>query len=205
LLQVPAPDESAGDTFRVTRSKGTDLMRSHGRLIAAGALSVLAAGILIGSQQPVLKSISSVVRESRSGGQNASDEEKIRAVLRRFVASWNANDAEQAALVYTDPHFDVNATPQEETRRTTIEKFRRYYEEFDTSVDVTSDEIIILGDYAVQRGQFTLTSTPRVGGDTEVITRRYIEVLTKGASGDWSVYWGIDGPPASRADPASNP
>lgn len=127
-----------------------------------------------------------------------SDEEKIRAVLERFADSWNRNDANQAALVYTDPHFDVNATPQKESRQATVEKFARYYREFVTSISVTSDEAMILGDYAVQRGQFTLTSTPRAGGATDVITKRYIEVLRKDSSGNWAVYWGIDGPLAGR-------
>jgi ketosteroid isomerase-like protein len=122
-----------------------------------------------------------------------SDEGKIRELLEQFVESWNANDAEHAALVYTDPHFDVNATPQEELRQTTVEKFARYFSDFDTKISVTSDEIIILGDYALQRGQFTLTSSPKSGGDSEVIKRRYIEVLRKDNSGNWSVYWGIDG------------
>lgn len=130
-----------------------------------------------------------------------SDEQEIRAVLDRFVESWNAHDAEQAALVYTDPHFDVNATPQEERRQTTIEKFTEYYNEFDTSISVTSDEILVFGNHAVQRGEFVLTSTPRKGGETEVVTRRYVEVLRKDAAGHWAVYWGIDGPLAGQADP----
>lgn len=125
------------------------------------------------------------------------DEQKIRAVLTRFVESWNAQDAEQAVLVYTDPHIDVNATPQQERRQDTIRKFRQYFDRFDTTVDVTSDEIVIFGDYAVQRGEYTLISTPKSGGDTEVIKKRYVELLRKGESGDWLVYWGID---ASLAD-----
>jgi len=129
-----------------------------------------------------------------------SEEVKIRSVLERFVKSWNENDAEQAALVYTDPHFDINATPQKETRRTTVEKFARYYRDFNTTISVTSDEILVFGEFAAQRGQFDLMSTPRNGGATELISRRYIEVLRKDPSGNWAVYWGIDGPPALGAE-----
>lgn len=128
----------------------------------------------------------------RAEVSEVSDEEKILAVLERFVASWNANDAEQAVKVYTDPHFDVNATPQEESREATIEKYRRYYDEFDTTISVSSDDIIVFGNYAVQRGEYILTSTHRAGGETEALTRRYVEVLRKDESGDWFVHWGID-------------
>lgn len=121
-----------------------------------------------------------------------SDEEKILAVLERFVASWNAHDAEEAVKVYTDPHFDVNATPQEESRKTTTEKYQRYYDEFDTGISVSSDDIIVFGGFAMQRGEFTLTSTPKAGGATESLTKRYVEVLRRNEFGDWFVYWGID-------------
>jgi len=180
-------------------------MRSYIQLISAGILIGLVAGIFIGSQLDVLKRSPSGIQVTRSNEYDVSEEDKIRAVLNRFVDSWNANDAARAALVYTDPHFDVNATPQEEMRQTTVEKFARYYSDFDTTISVTSDEIIILGDYALQRGQFTLTSSPKSDGDTEVIERRYIEVLKKDTSGNWSVYWGIDGELAGVVSSESAP
>jgi uncharacterized protein (TIGR02246 family) len=138
-----------------------------------------------------------------SGGDmaNNSDQNEIRAVLERFVEAWNAMDAERAALVYTDLHFDVNATPQEETRQATVEKFEQYYRQFETQISVTSDEVIVLGDYAVQRGEFILKSTPRTGGASTAARRRYVEVLKKDAKGDWAVYWGIDGPLAGAPSP----
>jgi ketosteroid isomerase-like protein len=66
---------------------------------------------------------------------------------------------------------------------------------------VTSDEVIVLGDYAVQRGEFILKSTPRTGGAITEARRRYVEVLKKDAQGDWAVYWGIDGPLAGAPSP----
>ncbi len=153
------------------------------------------AGVILGAG---LESRYNFFGEAAQEEEIMTDEQKIKQVLENFVAAWNANDADQAALVYTDPHFDVNATPQEERRQDTAEKFRKYYEAFETSIEVTSDEIIVFGDQAVQRGEFILTSTPRAGGEREIYTRRYIEVLKKDAKGNWAVYWGIDGPPAGQ-------
>jgi ketosteroid isomerase-like protein len=143
-----------------------------------------------------------------NSGQAASEEdatmgdkEKILAILARFVEAWNANDAERAVLVYSDPHFDINASPQREDRATTEEKFREYFANYETQIDVSSEEILLLGEMAVQRGEFVLTSTPRDGGDTEVLTRRYMELLTRDPSGNWSVFWAMDGPLAATASP----
>ena len=174
------------------------------RFVLVGLFIAQAAAQSVASAADVPDRAMNEPDEAEREATEMSDEQQIRAVLDRFVESWNAHDAEQAALVYTDPHFDVNATPQEERRQTTVEKFRHFYNEFDTSISVTSDDIIIFGDHAVQRGEFVLTSTPRQGGDTEVITRRYVEVLWKDASGHWAVHWGIDGPLAAQPDSDSS-
>jgi ketosteroid isomerase-like protein len=167
--------------------------RLNGCTIFAGILIGLVTAILIETKLNIFSETPTGYPVAQSGENGMSDEGKIRELLEQFVESWNANDAEHAALVYTDPHFDVNATPQDELRQTTVEKFARYFSDFDTRISVTSDEIIIFGDYALQRGQFTLTSSPKSGGNSEVIKRRYVEVLRKDNSGNWSVYWGIDG------------
>ena len=180
-------------------------MRAELTYGVAGTLIVLVAGISVepkpGTVDPAPSAIQLQNTDEHLDEQEVNDEKKILAVLDAFVDAWNRHDAEQAALVYTDPHFDINATPQEEDRQTTVEKFSKFYNDFDTNISVTSDEVVLLGDFAVQRGQFILTSTPKGGGETEVITRRYIEVLRKDTAGNWAVYWGIDGPLAGDSPP----
>jgi len=175
-------------------------MLRHAGMISAGLLLGLAIAWLLGPWWHS-RETSPETRISGDDMASNSDRNEIRAVLEMFEAAWNAMDAERAALVYTDPHFDVNATPQEETRQATVEKLERYYREFDTQISVTSDEVIVLGDHAVQRGEFILKSTPRTGGAIAETRRRYVEVLKKDAKGDWAVYWGIDGPLAGAPSP----
>ena len=118
------------------------------------------------------------------------DARAIRQVLEEFVSAWNTGDAEAFANLYTDPHVDVNHTPAEETRAATVAALRRRFATATAKLAVTSDEVIVSGDWAVQRGEISLTS------DSGARHLRYIEVLRKEADGVWRVHWGIDAPVA---------
>jgi len=116
------------------------------------------------------------------------DVEAIRRVLERFVEAWNRRDADAFGELYTDPHVDVNHTPQVETRAQTIADLRARFARSSARLDVTSDEVLVFGDWAVQRGSIAVT-TP--DGAQRL---RYIEVLRRDGDGQWRVHWGIDAP-----------
>ena len=112
----------------------------------------------------------------------------IRQVLAQFVEAWNARNADAFANLYTDPHVDVNHTPSVETRTTTVAALRKRFERSASRLSVSSDEIIVFGDWAVQRGAITISSD---GNEQQL---RYIEVLRRDDDGQWRVHWGIDAP-----------
>lgn len=127
----------------------------------------------------------------------------IRQALDSFVDAWNRRDADAAADIYTDPHYDLNATPQFETRAQTAEKFRRIFEARPSRIEVTSDEILLFGDYAIQRGEFELTFEAGAHDEPTSERRSYIELLKRSPDGRWRVHWGIDGPVGAGPDDAS--
>ena len=121
------------------------------------------------------------------------DTRAIRQVLVQFVEAWNARNPDAFANLYTDPHVDVNHTPPVETRATTVAAFRKRFERSAARLAVSSDEVIVFGDWAVQRGAITISSD----GHEEHL--RYIEVLRRDDDGQWRVHWGIDAPVKSDA------
>lgn len=112
----------------------------------------------------------------------------IRQVLAQFVDAWNARNADAFANLYTDPHVDVNHTPPVETRAATVAALRRRFAHAAAQLSVSSDEVIVFGAWAVQRGAITISSN----GHTEHL--RYIEVLRRDDDGQWRVHWGMDAP-----------
>lgn len=135
------------------------------------------------------------------GAREHRDARAIRAQIERFVAAFNAHDADEAARVYTDPHVDVNAPRPVESRAMTKERFQRTFDRFNVELRVTSDEIVVNGDWAFQRGELYETLTPKNRGETHSVTLRYVEVLERQADGSWLVYWGMDGPLAEADAP----
>ena len=117
-----------------------------------------------------------------------NDPGAIRHVLAQFVEAWNARNADAFANLYTDPHVDVNHTPAIEARAATVAALRKRFERSTARLSVTSDEVIVFGDWAVQRGAIA------VSGDDGTQHLRYIEVLRREDDGQWRVHWGIDSP-----------
>ena len=116
------------------------------------------------------------------------DHRAIRQVLAQFVEAWNAHNADALANLYTDPHVDVNHSPSVETRAATVAALRKLFEHSAPRLSVSSEEIIVFGDWAVQRGAIAISSD----GQTQHL--RYIEVLRRDDDGQWRVHWGIDAP-----------
>jgi uncharacterized protein (TIGR02246 family) len=123
------------------------------------------------------------------------DREAVRAVLERFEAAWNRGDVDAMVMTYTDPHVDVNDPDQIVTREETramlaaLHPGRRY------RIEISSDEVVVEGDLAFQRGSFVLTPTPEMaaeGGAT--IAKRYLEILRRAEDGEWRVWWSMDAP-----------
>jgi uncharacterized protein (TIGR02246 family) len=117
-----------------------------------------------------------------------NDIRAIRHVLEQFVEAWNRRDAEAFGNLYTDPHVDVNHSLPVETRAGTVGALRKRFEQPTARLSATSEEVIVFGDWAVQRGAITLSGTDGTQ------TLRYIEVLRREEDGQWRVHWGIDAP-----------
>lgn len=124
-----------------------------------------------------------------------ADESAVRALLSEFEEAWNRGDVDRLVAVYTDPHVDVNAPGQVLSSRETramLEALEpgRHYE-----IHIESDEVIVEGDRAFQRGTFVLTPSRRAATEGgAAVTKRYLEILERGEDGRWRVFWSMDGP-----------
>ena len=68
------------------------------------------------------------------------------------------------------------------------------------TVQYTSEEVVITGDWAFDRGSYNGSMTPRAGGATTTDRGKYLWILHRGADGAWKyhrVMWNADTAPAS--------
>ena len=130
-----------------------------------------------------------------SADQARADEAQIRASLAAWVQAFNGGDYARAATVWApdldgwspDGPDDTYAAEQESTRRTPDPKAPR------VEFALTVVEVIVSGDLAVVRDQWTQTVAP-AGGAASKTTFRSFEVWRRQPDGSWKIARWIDGP-----------
>lgn len=56
-----------------------------------------------------------------------------------------------------------------------------------TAADITTDDLIVTGDYAIETGSYTMTMKPKAGGKAMADTGKFLAVWQKQADGSWKM------------------
>ncbi len=128
-----------------------------------------------------------------------ADMEAINKVLEQEVAAINAGDVEAFVALFTDDA--VLMAPGEpavigtEAVRSWAQDFS---DQFTVQYTVTSEEIVVAGNWAFQRLSATLTLTPAAGGDPIREGIKGIHICQRQPDGSWKLtrdIWNSDSPP----------
>lgn len=115
-----------------------------------------------------------------------SDREEIEAAINGFIAAYNSGDLNGVLESYDDSLVKLRQGATPETKSEVARRLARVFEGFRTRVEVLNQEIEVGGDLAFARGRFRVTLTPRAGGASQEVQRRYLEIWRKRA-GRWRV------------------
>ena len=115
-----------------------------------------------------------------------SDQKEIESAIAEFVKAYNAGDIVKVLEYYTDDLIKIRQGAPPETKSETAPRVAAVFAKFRSRVDVVNDEIRTSGDMAYTRGSFRVTLTPKAGGESQVIERRYLEIWRK-EQGRWLV------------------
>jgi uncharacterized protein (TIGR02246 family) len=151
-----------------------------------------------------------VVTACNSGGERAASEtnpavfEKIR---NDYIAAWKSGSADRVAGMYTSDGVVMYPNHPVITGTTAI---RDYYQKlFDqvtpVAFEILSDEVIVSGDWAIDRGRYKLTITPKAGGAAINDEGKFLVVLQKQADGSYKVARDIDNTSAPLPPAAAEP
>jgi ketosteroid isomerase-like protein len=120
-----------------------------------------------------------------------SDRKAIESAVDEFIKAYNSADIVRVLAYYGNDLIKVrNGAPAErkpETARRLAEVFSRFL----SQVEVVTDEIFTSGDFAFSRGSFRVTLSPKEGGESQMIERRYLEIWQK-ENGRWVVVRTMD-------------
>ena len=115
-----------------------------------------------------------------------SDQKAIESAIVEFVEAYNAGDLARVLAYYADDLIKIRQGAPPETKSETAQRVAAVFAKFHSRVEVVTDEIRTSGDIAYTRGSFRVTLTPKAGGESQIIERRYLEIWRK-EQGRWLV------------------
>ena len=131
-----------------------------------------------------------------------ADEATLRKLVRQTDEAMTSGDLDGLVALYTDDAVEMGQNRPAIFGKAAI---RTLEEAFlgadDAEVRSTVEDIQISGDLAVVRTGFTVSSTPKSGGNTTTIVAKSVRICHRQADGSWKIdtlVWNMDGPPSSN-------
>jgi uncharacterized protein (TIGR02246 family) len=137
-----------------------------------------------------------------------ADRAAINSVRDQFVAAYKAGDADRIAALYTENAIGMPKDQPTLKGRADIAKHER--DQFGQisvgDVQVTPEETQLMGDWAFDRGTFSVTVTPKAAGAAPMTdTGRYLVIFQRQSDGSWKVTHDIDNGTAPAMPPPPPP
>ncbi len=132
-----------------------------------------------------------------------ADLEALNKLREEFVSVHNANDASTLATLYTDEAVLMPPNEQAATGKQAIESwFQTSFDQFTAELTLSAVELQVAGDWAFERGTYTISLTPKADGESIEDTGKYVVISQKQADGSWKLasdIWNSDKPLAGPA------
>jgi len=130
---------------------------------------------------------------------NEDDMTAIDRVRDTHVAALNAGDAHGWAALFTDDGVQMPPNMPANTGRTAIEGWSTgFLGMFAVRFALSVDEVRILGEWAFERGTYTITLNPKPEGPTMQDAGKYITIYRKHPGAGWRMardIWNSSNPP----------
>lgn len=130
---------------------------------------------------------------------NQADVEALNRVRTAHIAALNDGDVDAWVTAFTDDGVQMppNAPPNlgRECIRTWCQAFLA---PFRVEFALLVDEVQVAGAWAFERGRYTITLTPKAGGEPMQDMGKYITIYEQQPSGAWRMardIWNSDNPP----------
>lgn len=119
----------------------------------------------------------------------APPEPGIDKVRNAYSAAVIAKDAKAVAALYAEDGVEMPPNTPSVKGRAAIQKFNQdLFDQFNPKLSITSTDVKMMGDWAVDIGTYTQTLTPVKGEAPVKDTGKYIVVLKRAGGQWWAAY-----------------
>ena len=120
-------------------------------------------------------------------------EAALSSLLDELETTYNTNDASALATLYAeDAVFMPGNQPTVSGRQQIGTWFGGVFDQFTAKLTISSEEHQVAGDLGFDRGTYSVSLTPKAGGDSMEQNGRYLVVLQRQPDGTWKVARDID-------------
>ena len=118
---------------------------------------------------------------------SAEDRAAIEAMVEPYVAAYNAKDIESVLAFYDDQVVTMPANAPAGVGIGSVRaNLETLFEQGDVEIAISPVELIVSGDIAVGRGNYTLKVTPE-DGDAVEENGKYLSLWSKLPDGSWKI------------------
>jgi ketosteroid isomerase-like protein len=171
-------------------------MRAHVVALAIAAAVVPAGGVSVSSAEQ------SVAQAGRSKATLEEDLAAIAEFNRRYLKAINDEDIATLSSLTTEDHIMIaSGRPPLVGKAANDAANGRVFKQFDIDETWTPVETVVAGDWAYQRGTFTVAATPKAGGNTTRTRGNFLRIYRRQPDGAWRMIrdmFNSEQPPANN-------
>lgn len=122
----------------------------------------------------------------------AEDLAAIKSLFDARIAANNAGDGSAFAALFTDDAILMRGDdPALIGTEAILSNHQAHHGQFTEEITGELVEVEAFGDWAFDRGIFTIKLTPKAGGEPTGLTARFIDLLKRQPDGSWKIYRGM--------------
>jgi uncharacterized protein (TIGR02246 family) len=117
-----------------------------------------------------------------------ADEAAVRAVLQTYAESVTKGDVELHASLWDDAAIKHKPGAPAIVGIKALRERWKSWEQYTSHMVVTTQEVIVSGDWAFAHGVYTNEQVPKAGGKTVYTDGKFLTVFKREADGTWKIY-----------------
>lgn len=121
---------------------------------------------------------------------NEADIEAVRGVQNEYIRALNNDDVDAWVETMGDDAVYLPPNNPQLTGKEAIRSFMvtSFFEPFNVQCSISVQEVQILGDFAFTNGFFSLSLTPKDGGEVIEDKGKFIDIFKRQPDGSWKYY-----------------
>jgi len=120
------------------------------------------------------------------------DIEALKARLKAWDVATNAGDVDTLVSLFTDDAVRMQADEPAWVGKQAIRAgFQKQFDEYTLKSNNVNQDVVVSGNWAVTRGTWTVTRTPKGGGEPIQLSGNAMALSQREPDGSWRILWNI--------------